>query len=67
MEFESKLNSAKVGGNKSNKKLSEMENVMKFYKSQDKIVKFYNDYFKMVLKAAYDVKHGKGLKILTPK
>ena len=52
MEFESKLNSAKVGGNKSDKKLSEMENVMKFYKSQDKIVEFYNDYFKMVLKAA---------------
>ena len=67
MEFESKLNSAKVEGNKSDKKLSEMENVMKFYKSQDKIVKFFNDYFKMVLKAAYDVKHGKGLKILTPK
>ena len=28
---------------------------------------FYNDYFKMVHKAAYDVNHEKGVKILTCK
>ena len=32
-----------------------------------KEVKFYNDYFKIVHKAAYNVKHGKGLKTLTSK
>ena len=31
------------------------------------VIKFYNDYFKMVHKAAYDAKHGKRCKILTPK
>ena len=40
---------------------------MKFYKSREKFIKFYNDYFKMEHKAAYDVKYGTGLKILTPK
>ena len=39
---------------------------MKFSKSREKVIKFYNDYFKMVPKAAYDPKHGKGPKILTP-
>ena len=40
---------------------------MKFYKSQEEVIKFYKDYFKMVYKAAYDSKHIKGPKILTPK
>ena len=66
MEFESKLSSARVGGNKSDKQLSETENITKFYKSQE-VIKFYNDSFEMVYKAAYDVKYGKRLKILTPK
>ena len=30
-------------------------------------MKFYNDFFKMVHKSAYDAKHAKGLKIVTPK
>ena len=67
MEFEPKLSSVRVGGNKPDKQLSEIENITKFYKSPEKVIKFYNDYFKMVHKAAYDLKHGKGLKILTPK
>ena len=31
------------------------------------VIKFYNDYFKIVNKAAYNAKHGEGLKILTIK
>ena len=64
---ESKLRSVRVAGNKSDKQLSETEKNRKFYKSRGKVIKFYNDYFKMVHKAAYDVKYGKGLKMLTPK
>ena len=40
---------------------------MKIYKSQEHVIKFSNDYFKMVYEAAYDADHGKGLKILTAK
>ena len=63
LEFESKLSSERVGNNKSDIQQSEIENIEKFYKLQEKVIKFYNGD-----KAAYDVvKHGKGLKILTPK
>ena len=33
MKFQSKLDSVRIGGNKSNKQLSDMENIKKFYKS----------------------------------
>ena len=62
-EFKSKLISALVGGNKS----GEIENITKFYKSWEEVIKSYNDYFKMVHKSAYDSIHRKGLKILSPK
>ena len=52
-----------MGGNKSNK--SEIKNITNFYKSREEIIKFYNYYFKMVHKAAYDRKLGKSLKILS--
>ena len=67
VEFQSKVSSAKLGGNKSNKQLSEIENNTNFSKSREDVIKFSNDYFKMVHKAAYDSKRGKGLKILTLK
>ena len=54
MGFPSKSGSIRTRGNKSYKKLSEIENITRFYKSQDEVNKFYNDYFKMVHKAAYD-------------
>ena len=63
-EFESKLMNKWIGGNKSNKQLSQIENIVKFCKSQKEVIRFYNDYFKMIHKTAYDSKHGKGLKIL---
>ena len=40
---------------------------MQFSKLREEVTKFYNDYFKMVHKAAYNSKHGDELKILTPK
>ena len=58
MEFEFKLSSARDGGNKSEKQLSEIENTMKFYQSLEKVLKFYNDYFKIIHKTAYAVKLG---------
>ena len=67
MKFESKLSSVRVEGNKSDKQLSKTENITKFYKSRQEVIKFYNDYFKMVHKAGYVVEQRKGLKILTPK
>ena len=54
-----------MGGNKSNEQLSEIENITHFYKSWEEVIKFYNNHFKMTHKAAYDSKHGKGLKLLT--
>ena len=67
MEFESTLCSVRIGGNKSDKQLSEIENITKFYKSREEVIKFHSDYFKMINKAAYDAKHRKALKILTTK
>ena len=66
-EFELKLSSVRIGVNKSNKQLSEIENITKFYKSREQIIKFHNDYFQVIHKATYISKYRKGLKILSPK
>ena len=47
MKFESQLSSVRVEGNKSEKQLSEIKNITKFYKSRAEVIKFYNDYFKI--------------------
>ena len=60
MEFESKLNSVRIGVDKSNKQLSNIENNTKFYKLREKVIKFYSDSFKMAHKTAYDSKCFKG-------
>ena len=67
MEFQSKLSSVRMGGNKSNKQLSEIENITNYHKWREVVIKFYNDYFKMANKSAYDAKHGKRLEVLNPK
>ena len=67
IEFQSKLSSVRVGGNKSDKQLSEIENITKFYKSREKVIQSYNDYPKIVHKPGYNLKHGKELKISTAK
>ena len=38
-----------------------------FYKAKKKVIKLFDDYITIVFKAKYEVKHRKGLKILTPK
>ena len=66
MEFESKLGSVRIGCNKSDKQLNEIESITRFHKSREEFNNFYNDYFKMEHKA-YDSKLGKGFKIWSPK
>ena len=66
MKFRLKLSSINVGSNKSDEQLSKIKN-MKFYNAQKEALKFNSNYFKTVHKAAYNSKHGKGLKKLTPK
>ena len=60
-EFESKLISVRIGGNKSKKQLSEIENITKFYKSQEEVNKYYNDYLEMVHKDTYDWKRSQNI------
>ena len=38
-----------------------------FYNAREKVIKLFDDYTTTVSKAKYETKHGKGLKILTPK
>ena len=38
-----------------------------FYKAREKIITLFDDYTTIVSKTKYEAKHGKGLKILTPK
>ena len=38
-----------------------------FYNARGKVIKLFDDYTTIVSKAKYEVKHGKDLKILTPK
>ena len=66
-EFESKISSVRIGGNKLEKQLNGIEKITKFYKSREEATKLCIDYFKMVHKAAiFYSKHGKKLKIFTP-
>ena len=67
MKFRLKLSSINIGRNKSDEQLSEIKNIMKFYNVQKEVIKFCSNYFKTVHKAAYNSKHGKGLKKLIPK
>ena len=68
MEFESKLSSIRSGGQKSNKQLTTIDNIIKnFYKLREEFIQFFNDYFKMVHKTTYYAKHWKQHKILTTK
>ena len=44
-----------------------IKNIRNLYNSREKVIKLYNDYTKIISEAIYKTKHGKGLKILTPK
>ena len=55
-QFKSKLNEITLKNKKYN-----------LYNSRDKVIKFYNDYAKIISEAMYKTKQGTALKILTPK
>ena len=38
-----------------------------FYKAREKVITLFDDYTTIVSKAKHEAKHGKGLKIITPK
>ena len=44
-----------------------MKNIKTPYKSQEKVMKLFDDYSRIVFEAQYKTKYGEGLKILTPK
>ena len=66
MEFKSSLCSIKIGGNKSEKLLSTIDKMTKFYNEREEVIKLCNGCFKVRHKAVFDAKYEKGLKKLTP-
>ena len=68
-EFQLELNKIFKGNldYKSEDRLSAIKNIKKLYNGQKKVIKFYNDYARMVSEAKYKSTHGVALKILTPK
>ena len=45
MGFELRLSDMKIGGKKSNKHKSEMENITNLYDLQEEVIKFHKDYY----------------------
>ena len=37
------------------------------YKSQEKVIELFDDFSRIISEAKYGIKHGDGLKILTPR
>ena len=56
-----------MGDNKSKKQVSKIENVAKFYKLRDEVIRFHKDYFKIVHKVGCDSKYGESVTLLTLK
>ena len=52
---------------KSENQKSVINNIKTLYESQEMFVKLFENYFRIVFEAKFRTKHGKGLKILTPK
>ena len=52
--------------NKSEKRKSTIKNFETLYESQEKLLKFFNNYSKIVSQTKFKTKCGEGLKILTP-
>ena len=61
-----KLSNIRIEGEKSDKHLSEIENI-NCNNAWEEVIKFYIGYFRITHNAGYEAKHDKGLKILTPK
>ena len=67
MDFESKLSNIRIGGKKSDKQDSPINNITNLYNAKDYVIKFFEDCSTMMHNARYDATHGKGLKTFTPK
>ena len=52
---------------KSEEQKSIINNLKTFHKTKKKVIKLFDDYTTILSKVKYEAKHGKGLKILTPK
>ena len=62
------INEIVEGSKKSEKqKRKAIKNIKTLYESQEKLIKFCNDYFKIVSEAKYKTIYGEELKILSPK
>ena len=61
------MNEVAKGVKKSEEQKSGMKNIKTLYESQEKVIKFLNDYSRVVSEAKYNIKYGNSLKTLTPK
>ena len=66
-EFKSELAKINKGKTKIRSAKSELENIQIPFTFQNNIIKLYDDYSSLVSKSKYKAKHGKELKIMTPK
>ena len=65
--FKWNINEIVKGKKKSEEQKSAMKNINTLYKWRKKVIKFFNDYSKILFEAKHKTKHGKGLKVLIPK
>ena len=61
------MNEVAKGVKKSEEQKSGIKNIKTLYESQEKVIKFLNDYSRVVSEAKYNIKYGNSLKTLTPK
>ena len=68
-ELKSDLGHIKQGNskNRSPKQTNKINNIENLCKSREEVLKLFNDYGNNMSKNIYELKHGTGLKILTPK
>ena len=66
-EFKSEINEIVIGSKISEDQISAISNIKTLYESQEKVIKLFNDYSRIVSEAKYKTKYGEGLKILTHK
>ena len=65
--FKSNLNEISKGGLKSKEQESALDNIKLLYELPEAVVKLFNDYSSILSEAKYQLIHGEGLKILTPR
>ena len=66
-EFETEINDILKGKKKADGQILAINHIKKLYESQEKAIKMFDEYSKIVSKAKYKTKYGDGFKILTPK